>query len=66
MPQTSWVVTQSREFFCLPAQTEGEPVYAEIQGHPMELPPGSKPLEEIQAASILYYGFLIPMGEKMK
>ncbi|KAK4307492.1 hypothetical protein Pmani_020744 [Petrolisthes manimaculis] len=57
---TSWVVTDSAGLFSLPANIEGEPVYTD-EGE--ELPPGSVPLESINANSILYFGFLIPLNK---
>ncbi|XP_037776883.1 pre-mRNA 3' end processing protein WDR33-like [Penaeus monodon] len=55
---TSWVVTDSAALFCMPANIEGEMVYTDDGD---ELPPGSVPLNNIKANSILYCGFLIPL-----
>lgn len=58
--QTSWVVTDSAALFCMPANIDGEMVYTDDGD---ELPPGSVPLNNIKANSILYCGFLIPLGK---
>ncbi|ROT83000.1 WD repeat-containing protein 33 [Penaeus vannamei] len=55
---TSWVVTDSAALFCMPANIDGEMVYTDDGD---ELPPGSVPLNNIKANSILYCGFLIPL-----